>query len=158
MKINIEIAGIEYEIEATRRGERLLVELAGKQYDLAVTQGQDGVLRMQNGQRQVQIVGAKQGIQRQVAVNGRTFRYTRVSDNPSGEDSAESSLSATIPAVVAEILVSIGDIVEAGDKLILLESMKMIIPIQAATAGTVSELLCSVGDSVQAGVPLITIT
>lgn len=158
MKIQLEINGIAYEIEATRRGDRMLVELAGKQYDLAVTQGQAGVLRVEHGRQQLQIVGTKQALQRQVAVNGRILRYKRVSDQVEGEDSAENSLSASIPAVVAEILVAIGDIVEAGDKLILLESMKMIIPIQATTAGTVSDLLCTAGDSVQAGVPLITIT
>ena len=114
MKLKFEIGGVEYEIEATRQGERLLVELEGKQYELSVTQGQDGVLRMQNGQRQVQIVGAKRELQRQVAVNGRTLRYRRVSEQVGGADSAENNLSATIPAVVAEILVNVGDAVAAG--------------------------------------------
>ena len=84
MKLKFEIGGVEYEIEATRQGERLLVELEGKQYELSVTQGQDGVLRMQNGQRQVQIVGAKRELQRQVAVKGRTLRYRRVSEQVGG--------------------------------------------------------------------------
>ena len=65
------------------------------------------------------------------------------------------ALTLTIPAVVADILVSVGDQVADGDKLILLESMKMIIPIQAPYSGTVTALHCAKGDSVQAGIPLI---
>jgi 3-methylcrotonyl-CoA carboxylase alpha subunit len=67
------------------------------------------------------------------------------------------SLSASIPAVVAEVLVSVGETVAAGDKLILLESMKMVIPIQAPYDGAVTKINCTAGESVQAGVPLIEI-
>jgi len=45
--------------------------------------------------------------------------------------------------------------VAAGDKLILLESMKMVIPIQAPRDGRVARVLCAPGDSVPAGVPLV---
>ena len=45
--------------------------------------------------------------------------------------------------------------VKAGDKLILLESMKMIIPIQAPQDGLVTALHCSTGEAVQPGEQLI---
>ena len=48
-----------------------------------------------------------------------------------------------------------GDAVAAGDKLILLESMKMVIPIVAPRAGRVARVLCAVGESVPAGLPLV---
>ncbi|VAW41309.1 hypothetical protein MNBD_CHLOROFLEXI01-3219, partial [hydrothermal vent metagenome] len=54
-----------------------------------------------------------------------------------------------------DILVKVGDTVASGDKLILLESMKMIIPIQAPYDGVVTALNCTKGESVQAGVQLI---
>ena len=43
----------------------------------------------------------------------------------------------------------------AGDRLILLESMKMIIPIVAPADGVVQAIHCVAGDSVAPGVPLI---
>jgi biotin carboxyl carrier protein len=52
-------------------------------------------------------------------------------------------------------LVKIGDAVAVGDKLILLESMKMVIPIQAPCDSTVTAIHCTPGESVQAGVPLL---
>ena len=57
--------------------------------------------------------------------------------------------------MVTEVLVNVGDTVSADDKLILLESMKMVIPIQAPHAGIVRQLNCAVGDAVQPGTPLI---
>jgi biotin carboxyl carrier protein len=56
---------------------------------------------------------------------------------------------------VSKILVKEGDAVKAGDKLILLESMKMIIPIQAPHDGLVAALRCSAGEAVQPGEQLI---
>ncbi|MAT97217.1 MAG: hypothetical protein CL608_08755 [Anaerolineaceae bacterium] len=88
-------------------------------------------------------------------LNGRTHQYERVLPRGGGAASLDVSLSATIPAVVADILVNVGDQVQDGDKLILLESMKMVIPIQAPYSGTVSAINCQKGESVQAGTPLI---
>jgi biotin carboxyl carrier protein len=47
-----------------------------------------------------------------------------------------------------ELKVSVGDEVEPGETLIVLESMKMEIPIDAEAAGTVVEVHCAKGDSV----------
>jgi biotin carboxyl carrier protein len=70
-------------------------------------------------------------------------------------DVGPASLSASIPAVVSEILVEIGDEVKKGDKLILLESMKMILAIQAPYDGTVQAIFCAQGEAVQPGIRLI---
>ena len=89
-------------------------------------------------------------------VNGRSFSYNRIQQRKQAMvDDDNSHLSASIPAIVADILVSVGDSVADGDKLILLESMKMIIPIQAQFAGTVHSINCAIGEAVQPGVPLL---
>ena len=56
------------------------------------------------------------------------------------------------PAVgrVLEVLVAIGDSVGAGDELLLVESMKMEIPVIAPRPGTVREIKVSPGAQVQA--------
>jgi len=48
-----------------------------------------------------------------------------------------------------KILVGVGDKVEAGQEVAILESMKMEIPIEAEIAGVVAEILKNEGDFVQ---------
>ena len=65
------------------------------------------------------------------------------------------ALSAPMPATVLAIKVSPGDEVAAGDLLILLEAMKMEMPITAPRAGRVKSVACREGELVQPGVPLL---
>jgi biotin carboxyl carrier protein len=58
---------------------------------------------------------------------------------------------AEMVANVWKVVVSQGDAVEDGDTLVILESMKMEIPVVAESSGTVTELRVSEGDVVQEG-------
>lgn len=58
---------------------------------------------------------------------------------------------AEIVASVLEVMISKGDQIGAGDTLVLLESMKMEIPVLAEFGGTVTEVSVTVGDVIQAG-------
>lgn len=106
--------------------------------------------------QQIKVAITTDGDKRQVWLNGRLLNYERIRQRGGGKGSdGGGSLSATIPAVVSQILIEVGDTVSANDKLILLESMKMVIPIQAPYAGTVTAINCAAGDSVQPGHPLV---
>ncbi|WP_370891475.1 biotin/lipoyl-binding carrier protein [Janibacter sp. GXQ6167] len=63
----------------------------------------------------------------------------------------ESELVANVIAVRA----TVGQKVQVGDELVLLESMKMEIPIVAEFAGTVAAVKVTVGDVVQEGEGLV---
>lgn len=163
MKFKITLNNEEAELEVKRQGAQLQVTLPdGRITDLRLVH-QDGpslVLAYadENGRRRlIRTAGHVEGDKRQVWVNGRTLTYTRQRQHAAGESAHSGSLSSSIPAVVAQILVNPGDEVAAGDKLILLESMKMVIPIQAPTDGVVTAVNCQPGQSIQAGVPLIEI-
>ena len=58
---------------------------------------------------------------------------------------------AEIVASVLEVVVKEGDQIDAGDTVVLLESMKMEIPVLAEVAGTISKVSVSAGDVIQAG-------
>jgi biotin carboxyl carrier protein len=58
---------------------------------------------------------------------------------------------AEMVANVWKVVVSAGDTVADGDTLVILESMKMEIPVVAESAGTVQELRVNEGDVVQEG-------
>ncbi|WP_028238355.1 acetyl/propionyl/methylcrotonyl-CoA carboxylase subunit alpha [Stutzerimonas azotifigens] len=64
-------------------------------------------------------------------------------------------LSAPMNGSIVRVLVSVGQAVEAGTPLVVLEAMKMEHSIRAATAGTVTALNCREGDLVGEGAVLV---
>ena len=58
-------------------------------------------------------------------------------------------VGAPIPAIISSIATSVGKSVSKGDKIAVLEAMKMQTTIYASTDGTVDEILVQVGDSVE---------
>jgi acetyl-CoA carboxylase biotin carboxyl carrier protein len=66
-----------------------------------------------------------------------------------------SEILAELVANVLNVEVGVGDVVAAGDTLVLLESMKMEIPVLAEHAGTVRSIKVAVADVVQEGDVLV---
>lgn len=60
-------------------------------------------------------------------------------------------VEAEMVANVLTVLVGVGEAVEAGQTLVLLESMKMEIPVVPEAGGTVSRVAVAPGDVVQEG-------
>ncbi len=64
-------------------------------------------------------------------------------------------IEAHITGTVWKIEVAVGDTVEEGDTVLILESMKMEMPVEAEDEGTVKEILVSEGQSVSEGDTLV---
>ena len=64
---------------------------------------------------------------------------------------------APMPGVVAEVKVAVGDVVEVGQVLVVLESMKLFTSLSAEIAGSVSDIACKPGETVSAGKRLVLI-
>jgi acetyl-CoA carboxylase biotin carboxyl carrier protein len=60
-------------------------------------------------------------------------------------------VQAEMVANVWKVVVAPGDAVEEGDALVILESMKMEIPVIAESDGTVAQMAVNEGDVVQEG-------
>ena len=60
-------------------------------------------------------------------------------------------LEATVTGIVWEILPTVGSKVAEGDPVVLMESMKMEIPVTATCSGTVVEVLVKKDDLVEEG-------
>lgn len=65
-------------------------------------------------------------------------------------------VSASVPGKVLKVVASVGQAVKAGDNIIILESMKMEIPVVAQQDGTVASIDTSEGASVENGDTLAT--
>jgi acetyl-CoA carboxylase biotin carboxyl carrier protein len=64
-------------------------------------------------------------------------------------------VEAHITGTVWKIEVEIGEKVDEGDTVVILESMKMEMPVEAEDPGTVKEILVQEGQSVSEGDPLV---
>jgi biotin carboxyl carrier protein len=69
----------------------------------------------------------------------------------------ESAVGAPMPATVVKVAAAAGDQVKAGDVLIILEAMKMELPVRAVADGTVRAVRCREGELVQPGEELVEI-
>ena len=107
---------------------------------------------------------------------GRTYNVHRVDDtlyvdSPLGastlveiprfvnpqEEAAAGSLVAPLPGVISEVKVKPGDTVEAGDVLLVIDSMKVLHWIPAPLAGRVAEIRVEAGSHVEGGAVLAVI-
>jgi acetyl-CoA carboxylase biotin carboxyl carrier protein len=61
------------------------------------------------------------------------------------------TIRAEMVASVHSVLAAVGDRLEAGEALVILESMKMEIPVIAEEAGVIAEISVSPGDVVREG-------
>ena len=67
------------------------------------------------------------------------------------------ALKSPLPGVIKEVCVAVGDKVEEGQTVIVLEAMKMANNLEAEHAGTVTAVLVQQGESVMENSPLVVI-
>ncbi len=65
------------------------------------------------------------------------------------------NVEAHITGTVWKIEVAVGDSVDEGDTVVILESMKMEMPVEAEDDGKVTEIRCEEGQSVSEGDVLV---
>ena len=104
-----------------------------------------------------------------ITVNGNVYDVT-VEENGAGAAPAEAPKAAPKAAGAGSIEVkagaagkvfkieaNVGQSVQAGDPVVIIEAMKMEIPVVAPEAGTVASIDVAVGDAVEAGAVLATL-
>ena len=91
-------------------------------------------------------------------VDGRAFRWAHAAEasvrdpEPAGDTG---TIRAPMPAVVTAVAAAPGRAVARGDTLLVLEAMKMELPVKAPRDGRVAAVLCEPGDRVDADAPLV---
>jgi len=142
-------------------GERVTVndvELRAEQIDRATVrfQAPDSGEEIPSRQTLVYAV-AERGIQ-WVFLNGEVYRFEVDQAVPGRRRRSAlttGSLTAPMPATVRRLEVTPGQVVRRGDVLIVLEAMKMELPVRATADGTVARLNCREGELVQPGQELV---
>jgi biotin carboxyl carrier protein len=66
-------------------------------------------------------------------------------------------VKAPMGGKVIEVKVKVGDTVNAGDEIVVIEAMKMELPVISEESGAVKEIKCDKGDTVDADALLVTL-
>ncbi len=116
--------------------------------------GTPGELIVQHGDRRERMFAVTAGAVTWVFHDGAVYR---LEESPAARRTQQThgSLSAPMPATVISVNVAPGDRVTAGQSLIVLEAMKMELPVRAPGDGVVKSVHCKPGDLVQPDVSLI---
>jgi biotin carboxyl carrier protein len=128
------------------------VTVNGREYDVTV-------LELTAGQSAAQPATGATSVPPPVAAAGSA---TTSAPGPAGPATAapiagSGDVVAGMGGVVVEVDVKVGQTVAVGDRLLVLEAMKMKTPVMATRAGQVSRVLVAPGDPVEGGQPLVTI-
>ena len=126
--------------------------------ELKVTPLGNGAYRIDDGQRSRVAYAAGPADARWVFLEGRVFLIDAAPQGGARRKlrrDDEGALAAPMPATVVKIIVEPGQRVSKGDVLIMLEAMKMELPIKAPRNASVKSIACRNGELVQPGIPLL---
>jgi biotin carboxyl carrier protein len=157
VKLVVEIAGAERSVEIQRAGSRIVCAIDGRAVEADVVDLGDGVYSFILGGHSIEVRVEARAKTFRVTSGGREFvaavrdprRYRPGAAGAAAE--GRQHVNAPMPGKVVHLLVGAGEIVEAGQGLLVVEAMKMQNEIRSPKAGTVEKLLVAEGQAVNAG-------
>ena len=123
-----------------------------------VTAAAPGLYLVSSGTSRWQVAVADSGDTRWVSVNGQiaVFEVEGGQSRGSRKKTARAdAMMAPMPATVLKLFVASGQAVAEGETVLVLEAMKMELPVRAPRAGVVKAVHCAQGELVQPGVALV---
>ncbi|NNL67177.1 MAG: ATP-grasp domain-containing protein, partial [Myxococcales bacterium] len=145
--LELRCRGTRYAARVFRTGpSQYRLRLEGRRILVSVDRLSRCERRIQIGARSHQVLTLSDGPEQLVEVDGIAHRISR-------DDVG--MVRSPAPAVVLSIDVAVGDRVEPGDRLALLEAMKTELPVIAPCAGVVGDVLVQPNVQVDAGAPLL---
>jgi biotin carboxyl carrier protein len=161
MKYYTRVDNTEYEVEIN--GENILLNGEPVNVDLMRSGAAELYSVLFGGRSYEMLVNSDRfnytinvrGVQFQVQVEDeRARRMNRARRLPTLPD-GELAITAPIPGLVVRVLVAVGDAIEEGQPVVLLEAMKMENELRAMRGGVVKSVIVSAGQRVDQNAPLI---
>lgn len=130
-------------------GNRFTVAVDGIYYEVELRSGDNG--------RQVAVVDGVEYPFEVIGLVRERVLPAKVERPAAAPVAIEGALTAMMPSKVIAVHVKVGDRVQAGQVVLVLEAMKMESELRAPRDGIVQAVNCAPGDSVSPGVPLVII-
>ncbi len=164
MKWIIEGSGGKREVEVEREGARFAVTIDGvrREIDYLALDSAVASLRYLDDGNSFHVTVHRDGKRNfLIAVGEREFQWKvmtpveAVDSGSNGAAAGAAKIVAPIPGKVVSIGVGVGDTVEQGRPVVVLEAMKMENELEAERAGVVAAIHVAPGDTVDAGTVLV---
>ena len=134
----------------------------GNKYEVAINGIEDYVATVVvNGEEfKVEMEKEAEPVKKKVVVKPAAAQQQPAVEAPAGGSArvnTNNAVKAPLPGVITEIKVAVGDEVQAGDTVVVLEAMKMANNLDTEKAGKVTAILVQEGESVMEDTPLVVI-
>jgi glutaconyl-CoA/methylmalonyl-CoA decarboxylase subunit gamma len=158
-ELTLNVDGEEITLTAVRDGEHIVVQRDDKEYSVRIVA--ESVVGMQAASKQptgsVQISAPAGSAAPRPAGGSGTPAAAPAASPSGGTGGGAGAVLSPMTGVVDQVLVSEGATVADGEKVVILEAMKMYIDVMATSSGSVTAVSVKAGDSVKEGQPLLTI-
>jgi biotin carboxyl carrier protein len=158
MIYEVTIAERAYRVELMRSGEQWTCRLDGRELPLDVVSPQDGVLSLLLDGKSYEVKHETVGTEANVVIGHERFsasvrdpRSFRSRRRAGATEHGVKKITAPMPGKVVRILAGVGDHVEAGQSVIVIEAMKMQNELKAPKNGVVKRVNVEEGAAVEAG-------
>ncbi len=144
--------GQSFAIGMSQTGSEYSVEVEGKLVSGRIIKTAQNQMHLEIKGIQQRVIWAKQGRKIWLHFDGRSYYVEKQAGSAVAGGSAtsgERTLRAPMPGQVRQVLVQDGQVITAGETLVLLEAMKMEIRIQAPRQGKVARVAVKQGQSVE---------
>ena len=151
MKYQYTVKGVDYEVEIQDiEGNIANVTVNGIPFEVEMKQP------VKAGKQKVKLSG-EQKVSAPTATPTATATPAATTTAQPAASASGKPVVAPLPGTINEIKVKVGDKVNAGDTVVILEAMKMQNNIEAETSGTITSINVNKGDAVMEGDTLVTI-
>ncbi|MGH9684847.1 MAG: biotin/lipoyl-containing protein [Candidatus Acidiferrales bacterium] len=158
MKLEIELEGKNRSVEVTRDGGRWRGILGGRATDVDAIEITPGFYSVLIDGESFEVRIEPSGAALRVFVAGRAYtaavrdprEWHRDRHRAMGAEGRQ-QIVTPMPGKIVRVLVKVGEAVEAGQALLVVEAMKMQNEIRSSKSGTVERLLAADGQAVAAG-------
>ena len=164
MSLEIRIAGSRRRVELRREGDRYLGRAGERTVEAEVLERGPSSLLIRLGDRTFDVTCDSRGSRHfldfgshQVAVEILDPLRDGSDSGPGGEAPGKTEVRAAMPGKVVSVKVRIGDQVDRGQGLIVLEAMKMENEVPAPRTGTITAVTVEAGQTVETGTLLATV-
>jgi 3-methylcrotonyl-CoA carboxylase alpha subunit len=154
-------AGQRHRVAVEGTKGRYAIAIGGAPIPVSARRTPEGlVMNAGHHGRTVQVRSDGRQVQARIGGLTRSFRIvgTGELDHAAAGAAGGGDILAAMPGLVVEILAKVGDTVEAGQPIIVMEAMKMMHGLAARGPGVIAEIGCRPGEAVEMGRTLVRMT